>query len=112
MPGVDFDRVRALVTMEHVLDLLGFKPWSRSGAQWYGSCPLHESTSRPTLVPSRGRRRSFSVNVADGRYYCHRCHSHGNQLDLWAAATKLPLHRAALDLCRRMGCDVPWIRRW
>jgi hypothetical protein len=28
----------------------------------------------------------------------YRCHSHGNQLELWAAATKLPLHQAAMDL--------------
>jgi DNA primase len=59
-----------------------------------------------------GRRRSFSVNVAIGRYHCHRCHSHGNQLELWAAARKLPLHQAAIDLCHRLGRDIPWIRRW
>ena len=105
MPGVDFDRVRALVTMERVLNLLGFEPSSRTGAQWYGRCPLHDAGA--------GRRhRSFSVNVAIGRYSCHRCQSHGNQLELWAAARKLPLHQAAVDLCHRLGCDVPWIRRW
>ena len=105
MPGVDFDRVRALVTMARVLDLLGFEPSSRSGAQWYGSCPLHE--------PGPGRRRrSFSVNVSIGRYSCHRCHRRGNQLELWAAARRFPLHQAAVDLCHRLGCDVPWIRRW
>jgi DNA primase len=105
MPGVDFDRIRAVVTMEQVLNLLGFEPSSRSGSQWYGSCPVHDS------VPGR-RRRCFSVNVAIGRYYCHQCDSHGNQLELWAAATKQPLHRAAVDLCHRLGCAVPWIRRW
>jgi len=104
MPGVDFDRVRTEITMEQVLNLLGFEPVQRSGMQWYGCCPLHESRS--------GCRRCFSVNVAIGRYFCHGCHSHGNQLELWAAATKLPLHRAALDLCHRLGRDVPWIRRW
>ncbi len=104
MPGVDFDRVRAQITMEQVLCLLGFQPTTRSGVQWYGSCPLHESTS--------GRRRSFSVNLAIGRYYCHGCHSHGNQLELWAAATKQPLHQAAIDLCHRLGRNIPWIRRW
>lgn len=103
MPGVDFDRIRADITMEHVLDLLAFEPVGCLGPQWYGRCPLHEPTSK--------RYRSFSVNVALGRYYCHRCHSHGNQLDLWAAATKLSLHRAALDLCQRLGRDVPWLRR-
>ncbi len=104
MPGVDFDRLRAEITMEQVLSLLEFQPWQRSGMQWYGSCPLHESTSR--------RRRSFSVNVALGRYYCHSCHSHGNQLELWAAATKQPLHQAAIDLCHQLGCPVPWVRRY
>jgi DNA primase len=105
VPGVDFGRVRGLVTMEQVLSLLGFEPSSRSGVQWYGRCPLHDA--------GVGRRhRSFSVNVAIGRYTCHRCHSHGNQLELWAAASKLPLHQAAVDLCHRLGCEVPWIRRW
>ncbi len=104
MPGVNFDRVRAEITMEQVLNFLGFRASSRSAVQWYGSCPLHESRS--------GRRREFSVNVAIGRYYCHRCQSYGNQLELWAAARKLPVHQAAVDLCHRLGCEVPWIRRW
>ena len=103
MPGVDFERIRAVVTMEQVLNLLGFEPSSRSGSQWSGSCPLRDCGT--------SRRRSFSVNVASGRYCCHRCQSHGNPLELWAAATGLPLHRAAVDLCHRLGCAVPWIRR-
>ena len=74
------------------------------GSQKYGSCPLHVSTSR--------HRRSFSVNVSIGRYFCRRCHSHGNQLELWAAATKLALHQAVINLCHRLGRDIPWIERW
>ena len=104
MPGVDFDRLRTEITMEEVLQLLHFEPLQRSGDQWYGCCPLHDSTSR--------RRRAFSVNVAIGRYYCHQCHSQGHQLQLWAAATKTSLHPAAIDLCRVLGREVPWIRRW
>jgi len=107
VPGVDFNRVRTEITMEQVLSLLGFQPASRSGAQWYGRCPLHES--RPGR---RSRDRSFSVNVALGRYFCHRCGSRGNQLELWAAATKQPLHQAVIGLCRRLGRDIPWINRW
>jgi len=104
MPGVDFSRLRAEITMEQVLNLLQFQPSHRTGHQWYGDCPLHNSPSR--------RHRSFSVNVAIGRYYCQECHSHGNQLELWAAATKLPLHPAAVHLCGALGLEVPWIRRW
>jgi len=104
MPGVDFDKLRRQISMEQVLDLLGFEPSQRTGDQWYGSCPLHDSTA--------GCRRCFSVNVAIGRYHCHRCHSQGHQLELWAAAAKLPLYQAAIDLCRALGQEVPWIRRW
>jgi len=107
VPGVDFNRVRTEITMEQVLRLLGFQPTNRSGAQWYGSCPLHKSSPM-----HRGRRRSFSVNVAIGRYFCHGCRSHGNQLELWAAATKQPMHQAAIDLCHRLGRHIPWISRW
>ena len=104
MPGIDFDRLRAEITMEQVLNLLGFQPSRRTGQQWYGSCPLHDATS--------GRRRPFCVNVAISRYYCHQCHSRGNQLELWAAAAKLPLHQAAIDLCRALGEEIPWLCRW
>ncbi len=104
MPGVDFHRLRAEITMEQVLNLLGFQPSQRTGDQWYGCCPVQSCAS--------GRRRCFSVNVATGRYCCHRCHSQGNQLELWAAATKLALHPAMVELCRVLGREVPWIHRW
>ena len=104
MAGVDYHRLRSEVTMEQVVSLLGFVPTKRSAAQWYGCCPLPECHGRPAC--------SFSVNVALGRYSCHRCRSQGNVLELWAAATNLSLHQAAIDLCQTLGRDVPWIRRW
>jgi hypothetical protein len=51
MPGIDFRRLRSEITMQQVLDLLGFQPAHRKGDQWYGACPLHASPSR--------RRRPF-----------------------------------------------------
>jgi len=104
VPGVNFDRIRAEIRIEDVLNLLGFEPSRRSGMQWYGHCPLPECRS--------ARGESFSVNVALGRYCCHRCRSQGNALELWTAATKLPLHQAAIELCHRLGHAVPWIHRW
>jgi DNA primase len=104
MPGVDFGRLRREITMEEVLKLLGFEPSHRKGDQWYGRCPLHDSEP--------GRSRCFSVNVAIRRYYCHKCQSKGNQIELWAEITKLPIHQAAIDLCRALGREAPWIRRW
>jgi len=103
MPGIDFNRLRAEITMAQVLDLLAFEPVARSATQCYGRCPLHPP-------PARGKRY-FSVNLARGRYYCHRCHSHGNAIELWTAATKQPFHQAAIDLCQRLGREIPWLQR-
>jgi DNA primase len=104
MPGIDFNRLRREITMEEVLNLLSFEPLHRAGDQWSGRCPLHES--KP------GRQRHFSVNVGIRRYQCHKCGSKGNQLELWQSFTKLQLHAAMIDLCGRLGREVPWIRRW
>jgi DNA primase len=104
MPGVDFNLLRNEITMEQVLNQLDFEPVTRTGPQWYGPCPVHDSASR--------RSRAFSVNIDTRRYYCHRCHSQGNQLELWAAVKQLPLYQAAIDLCRALGREVPWIHNW
>lgn len=104
MPGVDFNVLRTEIAMEQVLNQLGFQPTSRSGNQLRGPCPVHGSTSSSS--------RTFSVNMDTGRYYCHKCHSHGNQLELWAAVNKLPMYEAAVELCRALAREVPWIQRW
>jgi hypothetical protein len=57
-------------------------------------------------------RASLSVNMAIGRYDCHRCHRHGDQLELCAAATGLLLYPAAIDHCAALGREVPWVERW
>lgn len=104
MPGVDFHQLKAEISMQQVLEQLGFQPANRSGVQWRGACPVHQSRST--------RSRTFSVHLHKQRYCCHRCGSRGNQLELWAAVHNLPLHEAALDLCRALGREVPWIHRW
>jgi DNA primase len=104
MPGVDFNVLRDEISMEDVLQQLQFQATDRAGDQLHGPCPVHGSTSPGS--------RTFSVNLSKGRYYCHKCQSHGNQLELWAAVHKLSLYDAAVDLCRAMARDVPWIRRW
>lgn len=104
MPGVDFNVLRAEISMEEVLNQLGFEPTSRSGSQLHGPCPVHGSTS--------AKSRSFSVNLEKGRYYCHKCESQGNQLELWAAVYKLSFYDAAVDLCRVLGRQIPQVTRW
>jgi len=104
MPGVDFNVLRTEVTMEDVLRQLRFQPTSRSGDQLHGPGPVHGSMSPGS--------RTFSVNLANGRYDCHKCHSRGNHLELWAAVHKLSLYDAAVDLCRALAREVPWVHRW
>ena len=104
MAGVDYRVLRNEITIKEVLDQLGFEPTSQAGDQLHGPCPVHGSTS----VGSR----SLSVNLRTGRYYCHKCGSHGNQLELWAAVHRMTIYEAAIDVCRALGRDVPWVERW
>ena len=104
MPGIDFNRLRHEITMEQVLDVLGFECIRRRGDQWYGYCPLHEFETK--------HRTAVSVNVAMNCYYCHKCGSRGDQFKLWVEATKNPLHPAMIDLCRQLSQEVPWVHRW
>jgi DNA primase len=101
MPGIDYRRVRAQVTMRQVLQLLGWQPRTRQGEQWRGPCPLHGARSAAS--------RPFAVHVGKGAYHCFRCGAGGNALDLYAAATRRSLHEAARALCERLGQSVPWL---
>ncbi len=104
MPGVDFDVLRSEITMDQVLNQLDFQPTGRTDQQLYGPCPIHGSSSTCS--------RQFSVNVASGRYCCHKCNSRGNQLELWAAVKDLALYDAAIDLCHTLSREVPWLHKW
>jgi DNA primase len=106
MPGIDYRELRRRITMREVLDLLGFQPASRHGVQLRGPCPIPGCRAPQAGAPSD---RSFSVHLTRQIYRCFACHSRGNVLDLWAAARELPLHYAALDLCRILTLDPPWL---
>ena len=100
MPGIDYRAARALLPLADVLALLDFVPRRRLGQQLRGPCPLHRSHSATS--------RSFAAHVGKNAWHCFRCGAGGNALDLWAAVTRQPLHAAVLDLCQRLGRDVPW----
>jgi DNA primase len=100
MPSIDFRAVRSMISIGDVLELLHFKARATSGQQVRGACPLHGSAETS---------RVFSVNLAKNTFQCFKCQAKGNQLDLWAAATKKPLYDATVDLCQRLGRDIPWL---
>jgi len=101
MPGIDLRQVRREITIQQVLDLLGFVPTARSGLRLRGPCLIHDD--------SRPQSRVFSVHLGFHRYRCFRCHSAGTQLDLWAAAHGLSIYAAARNLCDRLGIPIPYL---
>jgi DNA primase len=103
MPGIDFREAGARLRLADVLDLVGFVPRTRRGDQLRGPCPVHRSHSPAS--------RSFAADLGKQRWHCFRCGAGGNALELWATATRPPLHAAVLDLCARLGRDVPWLSR-
>jgi len=103
MPWIDFREARGRLRLAEVLQLVGFEPVSRIGNQVRGRCPVHRSRSR--------RSRSFAAHLGKNVWHCFRCGAGGNALDLWVMVTRQPLHAAVVDLCQRLGRDVPWLQR-
>jgi DNA primase len=99
--AIDFRELRTLVRIADLLRLLDWKPVERHGDQLRGPCFMHGSSSENS--------RSLSVNLSKNAYRCFAacCGSQGNQLDLYAAATKLPLYQASLEICDRLGLAPP-----
>lgn len=94
MGPIDFARLRKELDGRRIGILLKIS----SGR---GPCPIHKSEARS---------RSFSFDPSQyGMFQCFKCGARGNGLDLYAAMTKQPLHPAAIDLCEKLGIDVPWL---
>jgi DNA primase len=101
MPGIDYRAARAQLRLAAVLDLLGFEARQRSGDQVRGCCPVHGSRTPHS--------RSFAAHLGKNVWHCFTCGAGGNALDLWAAVTRQDLYTATIDLCSRLGGDVPWL---
>lgn len=99
MPLIDYGRVKDLVSFSAVLKLLNWRH-VRKEAGWYrGGCPVHQ----------RGREHGDCFAVREGGWHCHSCDRHGDQLRLWAQATGQEIYPATLDLCRKLGVEVPYL---
>ena len=109
MPLIDYREARARLSLAEALQLAGFEVSRRLGAQVRGPCPLHSDRLHGTDRTRRRKSRSFAVHLGKGVWHCFRCGAGGNVLDLWAALTRQPLYAATIDLCQRLGRDVPWL---
>ena len=99
MPTIDFAQVRSRIPIVRVLDLIGFQPVRRSGAELRGPCPIRRVRSP--------RSRSFAVNLEKNVFRCFHCGARGNVLDLWASVHRTNVYRAAVELCERLGIQLP-----
>ena len=95
-PAIDFAAVKSIIGIGPVLKLLGVEV---AKSQHRGSCLLHGST--------RGTSRCFSANQEKNVFHCFKCGRSGNALELWAKATKQTPCDAAIDLCARLGIELP-----
>ena len=103
MPSIDFATARAQLRLADVLALCGFTPTSRHGLQLRGPCPVHRAR--------RSASRSFAAHLGKNVWHCFACGTGGNALDLWVALTGQPVYTAVVDLCARLGQEVPLLPR-
>jgi len=96
MPMIDFEAVKAAISLSQVLSMLGRLPRLYRKTQFKGFCPL-----------GCDGHLSCSFNIAKNVWHCHRCKKGGNQLDLYMFVRRMSIHQAALDICNRAGIEPP-----
>jgi len=101
MRPVDFLAIKQLVSVEKVLELIRWRPRWIEGKERRGPCPVHRSTNPDS--------RSFAASVEG--WYCHTCKRGGDQVSLYAAVYELQPLAAAVEMCQRLGLDVPYLPR-
>jgi hypothetical protein len=97
LPPLDFAKLRQQVSILQVLEQISWHPVAMRGAQWRGTCPVHEKPGT--------KSRSFAVHTEKNAYCCYRCGTRGNALDLWTALQQKPLLEAAWDLVETWGLE-------
>lgn len=121
---LDYQAIRAQISIIQVLDLIGYQPTSRRGDQWRGPCPFLSSRQPEVRQPKQSSRhpanqftqrqdvdqsevgqsnRCFSVNISKHVFRCFCCKRSGNVLDLWAQITDKTIYNATRDLCQKLS---------
>lgn len=87
---VDFNLIKAAVTMEMLVVQYGITSLARAGDELRGVCPIHEGKSK----------REFAVNLVKNTFCCFAptCKARGNVLDFVAKMERCSVKDAALKL--------------
>lgn len=98
MPFIDFDKVREMITLGEVLELVGGLVLSVDWDAQRGPCPLgcHPDP------------KCCGYNKRVGYFYCHRCKVGGEAFDLYRKISGKEYFQAAIDLCKALGKRVPY----
>jgi hypothetical protein len=99
MPGIDFRRLKEIITLGEVMRVLAIGPTRGGKVIRRGNCPLG-CTSTPWTCTFNGHSHLW---------YCHRCKIGGSALDLYARVKRLTIFAAALDLCQQLNQPVPYL---
>jgi len=97
MPRIDFRAVRALCSLECVLQLIDAPPYQQRGNRGRGPCPVF----------CGGEQRACSYDFARNLWHCFRCEEGGNALDLFCLAHDLSCAQGARWLCKQLGAPLP-----
>lgn len=87
---VDFNLIKAAVTMEMLVVQYGITGLAKNGDELRGVCPIHEGKSK----------REFAVNLSKNTFCCFAptCKARGNVLDFVARMEHCTVRDAALKL--------------
>lgn len=101
---VDFDALKATVSIVELLDSIGWKPvrTRRGGNELRGPCPIHNSSSVTSLI--------FSVTPSRNIFKCFKCDAAGDTIALAAYLFSIPRDqrvKAAVQLCKHLGIEIP-----
>jgi DNA primase len=87
---VDFNLIKAAVTMEMLVVQYGVTGLVKTGDEMRGVCPVHKGKSK----------REFSINLAKNTFICFAptCKARGNVLDFVAKMERCTVRDAALKM--------------
>jgi DNA primase len=94
---VNFDAVKAAVSLEKVLRHYQVSGLRRQRSQLQGRCPIHGGA----------RDDSFRASLGKNAFQCFACQARGNVLDLVAAMEQCSVRQAALRLQRWFAIPAP-----
>jgi DNA primase len=96
MKQFDNSAVAAVKARLNIVDIVRrYVDLRRNGTRWVAPCPFHQET-----------KPSFSVNEAEGFFYCFGCQAAGDLIDFYKRVNGLEFRDALEQLAREAGVEL------